>query len=167
MSQSVLIETKPLDIDRSLLIVVGAHLRAEVFDRPVAYRLRDRIRGWIDGRTRRGEWIDVAQSGLDIMVCTDLWYLNNLDLMERPSIVIGAPGINAASAWLAGRIPAALTLDGSLQIHLDIELTTLKSCVWGVNPSATHDALSLFERKYLDRFLLRAHGEPVEESAAP
>lgn len=176
MSQPVLIEPKTLDVDRLMLIVVGAHLRAEVMDRPAAYRLRDRIQRWIDERARRDARAEgytapidgsggTSPRGLEVVVCSDLWYLNNVDLMARPTIAVGAPGVNAAAAYMAGRVPAALTLDDSLQIHLDLEYCTLWSCLWGVSAAATHSAVQLFEQRYLEHFLRRAHGEPLHDHA--
>ena len=53
-----------------LLIVVGAHLRAEVADRPLAYRLRERIHAWLE---KYGPGINV---GLIPVVCSDVWYMN-------------------------------------------------------------------------------------------
>ena len=41
---------KIIDVDRVMLIVVGAHLAAEVSDRPLAYRLREAALRWIDAR---------------------------------------------------------------------------------------------------------------------
>src|SRR5690606_11668912 len=65
-------------MDNLLLIVVGAHLRAEEADRPLAYKLKRRIDAWLDQ--------NAARLNIDIepIVCSDLWYLNQEHLQQRP-----------------------------------------------------------------------------------
>ena len=67
--------TVPLNVDQMILIVVGAHLKAEMTDRPLAYRLRERMLLWLDE--------DSNGSPCEIVVCTDLWYLNADELRSR------------------------------------------------------------------------------------
>ena len=141
------------DPQRLLLIVVGAHLQAELTDRPLGYRLREDVRRWQDGNR------DAAP--LDPVVCTDLWYLNALSLMTRPTIAVGRPELNAVSAYFANRLPTALVVDESLQVQLDPEFVTLHACVWGVNDATTADGVDLFVQRYLDPFLRSAHGLPA------
>ena len=71
------------DPGRLVLLVVGAHLEAEVTDRALGYRLREQILAWQAGA-------DCPQP-LRPVVCTDLWYLNNQPLRQRPAISIGRP----------------------------------------------------------------------------
>ena len=153
--------------DRLLLIVVGAHLRAEQSDRPLAYRLRERILRWIDGATGADTAENKAKTTADTpppipppppallepLVCTDLWYLNNEELIRRPTITIGAPGVNACTAFLTQRLPSVFVIDDTLQVLMDPELTTLHACCWGVDQSATVSAVDLFAERFLDRFL--------------
>jgi hypothetical protein len=139
-----------LDPAGLLLIVVGAHLRAELDDRPLGYRLRDRILRW--------QQANPGARPLDPVVCTDLWYLNTEALMLRPTIAVGRPEHNAVSAWFANRLPAALVIDDSLQVQLDPEFATLQACVWGVDGPATAAGIQLFEERYLKPFLRSAHG---------
>src|SRR5262245_43553297 len=96
------------DIDPAglLLIVVGAHLRAEFTDRPLAYRLREAVLRWQDQSL--GE--DDAPP-LRPVVCSDVWYLNAAELAARPVISIGDPQVNAASAMLATRMPTAFVIE--------------------------------------------------------
>jgi|GEM_PF-930995 len=80
----------PNDIQQ-VLIVVGAHLRAEIADRPLAYQLADAIRLW---RSDHAAWLNI---NLEPVVLTDLWYLNNEELQAKPTISLGGPGVNALS----------------------------------------------------------------------
>jgi hypothetical protein len=136
-----------------LLIVVGAHLRAERHDRPLARRLREQVRAWIDA-------YELGDNRLDPIICTDLWYLNQPELMLRPTIAMGDPEHNAATAMLATRLPTALVVENRLRIHLEPEFVELKACFWGLNPSATGSGLALFTERYLDPFLRAAHDLP-------
>ena len=138
-----------LDPQHLLLIVVGAHLRAEMADRPLGYRLRDKVVQWQEA--------EAEATSLIAMVCTDLWYLNAEQLMLRPTISVGPPEQNAVSAYFANRLPTALVIDDSLQVQLDPEFVTLQACVWGVDGRATTAAVDLFEQRYLDPFLRSAH----------
>lgn len=123
-----------------ILIVVGAHLRAEVADRPLAYRLKARMEARLAARGEAGR----------VIVCSDLWYLNQHDLRMRPTVSIGGPGENALSARL-GRLPTVLAIDGLLMVQMD--LGDRLACCWGVSEGATEAAVEALEGKYLDAFL--------------
>jgi hypothetical protein len=132
-----------IDVDALVLIVVGAHLRAEVNDRPLAHGLRDRIACALAER----------QSGLKPVICTDVWFLNNQDLLGRPAISVGDPAVNAATAYLSTRLPTAFMVDDLLRIHLDPEFIEPHACLWGVDRQATSSAVAMFVERYLDGFL--------------
>ena len=149
MSASPDTGTETPNPDRLLLIVVGAHLRAEQSDRPLGYRLRDSVLRWQAGHPEA--------EPLRPVLCTDLWYLNAEDLMQQPTISVGAPDLNAVSAMFANRLPTALVVDQSLQVQLDPEFVTLRACVWGVDAHATASGVEIFETRYLDTFLRSAH----------
>ncbi len=142
------------DTDTLLLIVVGAHLRAEQIDRPMGYALAERIEGW--------QRLHVEADRLTPLVCSDLWYLNAAELLVRPTICLGRPGVNAATAYFANRLPTAFVLEQMFQVQLDLEFITMQACVWGVNAGATASGLELFEQRYLDSFLRSAHGMPTQ-----
>jgi len=137
----------PSEASGRLLIVVGAHLRAEVADRPLAYGLRQRVCDWFDGR--RGD----PDSQFVPTVCCDIWYLNQEVLRRRPVISVGGPGVNALSAHFAERLTPALVRDDLFMIQLDPEFVDLNVCVWGMNHELTVEALALFERRYLEAYL--------------
>lgn len=142
-----------MDCDNLLLIVTGAHLKAERDDRPLAYRLRDVIIQWQKTEANgHPQW-----SSREVLVCSDLWYLNNNDLHHLPVISIGEPGVNAASAYFANRLPEALIIDQTLRVQLDQELIDLKVCIWGVDTQATAAGVDVFVKRYLEDFLTAAH----------
>ncbi len=143
------------DHDHLLLIVVGAHLRAEVCDRPLAYRLVDTINTWLDQHR--------AELSIDIQptVCTDVWYVNTRELHARPTISIGGPGVNALSAYFAQKLHAAYVRDEQIMVQLDPEFVDLRASVWGMNHDLTVQSVDLFKTRYLDDFL-RAVATQVE-----
>ena len=142
------------DPETVLAIVVGAHLEAEVADRPLAYDLRRRIRGWQD---------EIAcDDPLEPLVLTDLWYLNEQTLRLRPTITIGRPEVNAATAYLATKVPTAFVADDAFRIQLDPELLDERVCIWGVDHRTTADAVDFFRERYFDEFLRCAHRMPSD-----
>jgi hypothetical protein len=130
-----------------LLIVTGAHLDAETHDRPVAYSLRELI-------GRRFAAMDRPEARA--VVCCDVWYLNNEPLRRRATISIGAPGINALSAFLAGKLPSVFTIDDRLIVQADLEMIDLVACCWGTDHGNTAAAVDAFVERYLEDFLRAA-----------
>jgi hypothetical protein len=145
-----------LDVERLLPIVVGAHLDAEVHDRPLAARLRNRIITW----QRDGH--DECDDPLEPIVLTDLWYLNQQPLRLRPTIAIGPPEVNAATAYLAGKVATAFVAEDQFRIQLDPELIDERTCLWGSTPAATSRAVDLFAERYLEAFLRAIHRLPSD-----
>jgi len=135
-----------IDTDRLLPIVIGAHLAAEREHRPIGYRLCEMIE-------RRN-----VDDGLEPIVCSDIWYMNQRDLMQRPTIAIGGPGVNAATAWIANRVPTAFVLEGMFQVAHDVGLSRMQAAAWGRDLPATEAAVACFIDRYLERFLRRAAG---------
>ena len=132
------------ETERLLPIVVGSTLEAERFDRTTAYRLFDRIRP------------EAERVGLDVVVCTDVWYLNDTALSRRAAVSVGEPGVNALSAHLAARVPSAYVIDGVLMVQYDVEAGRGHACCWGVGARATERAADAFVERYLAAFVAGA-----------
>lgn len=133
--------------DQLLPVVVGAHPRAELGDRPWAGLLVRRMRSLL-----RERGFDLG-SGLIPMVVTDVWYLNDEALRLQPVIAIGDPGVNAASAYFATRLPAVYAVENACQVLLDPALLEPKVCMWGVNDSSTEAVVEYFNRKWIEPFI--------------
>ena len=144
-----------LDVSALLLIVVGAHLRAELIDRPSAYQLRQQIESWLD------EHVSDLNVPLIPVVCSDIWYINQQELQRRPTISLGGPAVNALSAYYAGKLSAAFVRDDQIMIQLDPEFVDLRASVWGMNHELTEQAIELFAGKYLESYM-RAVATQVE-----
>jgi hypothetical protein len=140
-----------IDIERLILIVTGAHLRAEAADRPIAYALGDLIGSLLN---RRG--IAHTPENPRVLVCSDLWYLNNDPLRSRPTISVGPPGTNALSAFLADKLPSAFAIEGVLLVQADPGFGELVASCWGRDTPATAAAVDAFTSRYLDDFMAAA-----------
>lgn len=128
-------------------IVVGAHPRAEIADRPWAGRLARRMRTLLRDRGH-----DVGEGPMPLVV-TDVWYLNDDQLRLQPTVAIGDPSVNAASAMFAGKLPCAFAIENACQLLLDPELLDPRACLWGVDDDSTRIAIERFESKWLEEFL--------------
>ena len=141
-----------IDIDRLVCIVVGVQLRAELGDRPLAYRIERELRARLEatlGRPPEGEPPRLAP-----VVISDVYYLNNEPIQSRPAIAVGGPGMNALAAMLVDELPTAVAIENTLVVQIDLEMEDLRCAVWGMNHVDTVRAVDLFITKgYLDTFL--------------
>ncbi|MBC7834334.1 MAG: hypothetical protein H7Y88_04435 [Phycisphaerales bacterium] len=148
-------------VEELILIVTGAHLRSEVGDRPIAYGLRERMMRWIEGafgESPAGVGGSVDPDGEEksrprVVVCSDLWYLNDSSLRGQPTVSIGGPGVNALSAYLTDKLPGVLVVDDVLMVQMDPKLEDLTVSVWGIDHDATVTAAEAFTERYLDGFM--------------
>lgn len=138
-----------LDLDDpSVVIVVGADLRAEALDRPIVHALQRGVNTLLAKEaTALGRSIPAA------VVCTDVWYLNSNLLRLCPTISVGGPDLNALSAYLIGRIPPIFAVEGRYAIHADPRREQLAACLWGVDATNTAHAMDLFCTKHLPDFV--------------
>lgn len=134
----------------TILIVVGAHLRAEIADRTTAYWLRDRVITSLASARERSPEPD------DVIVCTDVWYLNTDDLRTRPTISLGGPAVNAFTAYLADKLPSALAIEGEFVVQYDTETAEPLAACWGADASGTRTAAEAFATRYLAPFVRAA-----------
>src|SRR5215203_4009608 len=143
-----------IDTDRLICIVVGVQLRAELGDRPLAYRIEQELRQRLEaalGKPAEGEPPRLAP-----VVLSDVYYLNNDELQARPAISVGGPGMNALSAMLVDKLPTAVAVEDTLVIQMDLDMDDPRCAVWGMNHLDTVRAVELFVNKYLDAFVAGA-----------
>jgi hypothetical protein len=135
---------------KPVLIVTGAHLSAEVYDRPIAYRLRDKLLAALGASDNvpRPPTHD-AWPPDRVVVCSDLWYLNRDQLRELPTISVGGPTVNALSAYLGDKLPSAFAVDGVFVVQADWSSQTPVACCWGIDAEATATAVETFVSRYL------------------
>ena len=119
-----------------ILIVTGSRLDAERHDRPIAYALAERIAQWTRERLSSGEG-----APFEIVVCSDLWWLNNEELALCPTISVGDPESNALSAFLGDKLPSAYAIENTLLVQADLDFRDLLACCWGRSPAGTNAAV--------------------------
>lgn len=140
-----------IDTDRLICIVVGVQLRAELGDRPLAYRIEREVRDRVEaalGRPPENEPPRLAP-----VVVSDILYLNSDELQARPCISVGGPAMNAVSAMLVDKLPTAVAIEDTLVIQMDLDMDDQRCAVWGMNHLDTVRAAELFVSKYLDAFI--------------
>lgn len=142
-----------IDVDRLIPLVVGAHPRAEQSDRPIAYRLRERMHLWL---SNHADELDEPRVPL---VVTDVWYLNDPSLRDCPAISIGGPSVNACTAYLADKLPSAFVVDDVLMVQMDLAMADLRAACWGMSSPETLRAVDAFCDRYLDQFMSAAVAE--------
>jgi hypothetical protein len=130
-----------------ILIVTGAHLQAELHDRPIAYALRQALLDRLD-----------APAEDSVLVCSDLWYLNQPELRARPTVSIGPPDVNALTASLADRLPSVFVVDGVMIVQQLLDADTPIACCWGSEPVHTAAAMEVFVERFAAEFLDVAQG---------
>ncbi len=125
---------------KPILIVVGAHLSAEVYDRPLAYRLREAV-------------LDALGSGGPdrVIVCSDLWYLNRDQLRGLAAVSVGGPTVNAFTAYLGDKLPSVFVVDGRLMVQMDPGAPL--ACCWGIDAESTAAAVEAFAERHLEQWL--------------
>lgn len=133
--------------EQVIAIVVGAHPRAEIADRPWAGRLARGMRGALRGRGH-----ELGEGPMPLVV-SDVWYLNDDQLRLQPTVSIGDPSVNAASAMFAGKLPCGFAIENACQLLIDPELLDARACLWGVDDDSTRIAIERFESKWLEEFL--------------
>jgi hypothetical protein len=140
-----------IDTDRLICIVVGVQLRAELGDRPLAYRIEREMRTRLEaalGKPPEGE-----PPRLSPVVISDVYYLNSEEMQARPAVSVGGPAMNALSALLADKLPTAVAIEDTLVIQMDLDMEDRRCAVWGMNHLDTVRAVELFISKYLDVFV--------------
>ena len=141
-----------VDIDRLIAIVTGIQLKAELGDRPLAYRVEAAVRevlAEILGKPAARELPRLAPA-----VVSDVYYLNTEEMQSRPTISIGGPGMNALSAMLVNELPTAVAIENVLVVQMDLEMKDHRCAVWGMDHLDTVRAVELFVSKgYLETFV--------------
>jgi hypothetical protein len=144
-----------IDTDRLFWIVTGVQLHAELGDRPLAYRVQEEAKRLLHALLRptpEGEPPRLAP-----VVISDVFYINNEALHDRPAISIGGPGVNGLSALLVTELPTAASIEETLVVQLDMDGNDHRCAVWGMNHLDTVRAVELFiSKRYLEAFVKAA-----------
>jgi hypothetical protein len=136
-----------LDVQQTILIVVGSDIKPEEKDRPIAYKLKQRI----EQSPKYG-----SLPFRKCIVITDALFESDKIIQICPTIIIGGPGVNAISAQLVEKLPIHINKDDRYFIQFDENAPGNRVSLWGINQETTEEAVDCFIAKgLLDRFLAK------------
>ena len=124
-----------LDVNQTILIVVGSDIKPEEKDRPLAYWLQQKIHeanGY--GKTPFRKSI----------VITDSLYDNDKIIQACPTIAIGGPGVNSVAAKWANQLPVYISEDNRYFIQYDSDSNKNRVSIWGMDQETTSGAINVF-----------------------
>ncbi len=96
---------------------------------------------------------DGDELAFDVLVVSDVWYLNNEELQSLPVVSVGGPGVNALSANLGDQVPSAFVIENDLIVQVDLDFHDLRAVCWGMNHEATARSIDAFIDRYLESYL--------------
>ncbi len=134
-----------LDVNETILIVVGAGIKPEQKDRPLAYWLQKQI-----DKTGGFERTPFSKS----IVITDALFRSDKIIQACPTISIGGPGVNRVTAELVNELPIYISEDYRYYIQCDDKPGKNRVLIWGMDQETSSGALNVFiESGLLDDFL--------------
>ncbi|MCP4582809.1 MAG: hypothetical protein GY839_14460 [candidate division Zixibacteria bacterium] len=127
--------TQQIDVNETILIVVGSNLKSEEKDRPLAYWLQQQI-DKIDDFER----IPFRKC----VVISDALFINDKIIQVCPTISIGGPGVNSLAAEWANELPVYICEENRYYIQYDDANRKNRVSIWGMDQEMTSGALNLF-----------------------
>jgi hypothetical protein len=125
--------------------VTGSTLEAEAYDRPLAYQVQARAASILA--------TDISDDSRPVVVCSDLWYLNQPLFCTGPVISIGPPESNAFAAHLADKLPSRRVVDRQWIIQADPGFDPPWVSCWGCTPENGARAVHSFVTDVLMAFV--------------
>jgi len=124
-----------IDVNQTILIVIGIDLKPEEIDRPIAYQLKKEIESSskFDNHPFR-----------KCIVISDSLYAHDKILQACPTIAIGGPGVNSAAAKFVEKLPVYLSKDNEYYIQLEKDFKNQKISIWGMDRETTKEAVETF-----------------------
>ena len=122
-----------IDVNLTILIVVGIDLKPEEYDRPLAYKIKSEI----EKSPLCGD-----HPFRKCLVISDGLYTNDKIIQACPSIVIGGPGVNSAASQLVDKLPVYYSKDNRFFIQLDKDFSSTKISIWGMDRQSTEEAVN-------------------------
>lgn len=124
-----------IDVNQTILIVVGIDFDPEEADRPLAYKLKSVIessRFFGDHPFRQ------------CLVITDALFQHDKLIQVCPTIAIGGPGVNVVAAEFVEKLPVYLSQSNRYFIQLDKDSRDFKVSIWGMDRISTAEAIEMF-----------------------
>ena len=124
-----------LDVNQTILIVVGSDINPEEKDRPIAYYLQRLI-----------EQMPLYGSlpFRKCIVISDSLFESDKIIQICPTISIGGPGVNVLTARLVEKTPVYFTENDRYFIQYDETASNNFVCLWGMDQQSTREAVDKF-----------------------
>jgi hypothetical protein len=134
-----------IDVNQTVLIVVGIDLEPEEGDRPLAYKLKSAV----ESSAHFGN-----HPFRKCLVISDALYGHDRLIQVCPTISIGGPGVNSLAAKLVEELPVYFSKNNKYFVQLDKDFNGQKIAIWGMDRNSTARAIESFIAKgILDDFL--------------
>jgi len=134
-----------IDVNQTILVVVGSEVKPEEKDRPLAYKLMNQI-----GQSEKYG----GQPFRKCVVISDLLFENDKIIQVCPTIAIGGPGVNLVSAKFVDKLPVSVNRDNQFFIQSESDFKTNRVSIWGMDQATTNDAIDEFVNSgMLEKFL--------------
>jgi hypothetical protein len=124
-----------IDVNQTILIVVGIDINPEEADRPLAYKLKSAI----EASDNFGQ-----HPFRKCIVISDALYKHDKLIQVCPTIVIGGPGVNAVAGELVEKLPVYLSKGNKYFIQLEKDFQDQKISIWGMDRESTAEAIDMF-----------------------
>ncbi len=134
-----------IDVNQTILIIVGIDIKPEEVDRPLAYKLKKAFESspYFGNHPFR-----------KCLVISDALYKHDKIIQVCPTVAIGGPGVNSVAAEFVEKLPVYLSQENRHFIQLEKDFTDPKISIWGMDRKATGEALDTFiANGILDDFL--------------
>lgn len=134
-----------IDVNQTILVVVGTDIKPEEADRPLAYKIQEAVNSSPDfGKHPFRKCI----------VISDALYGSDKIIQICPTIAIGGPGVNSIAAEFVEKLPVYLSKDNRYFIQLDSKFSEPRVSIWGMDRESTEEAVDMFiANGILDDFL--------------
>jgi hypothetical protein len=136
-----------IDVNQTVLIVVGMDIGPEEADRPLAYKLKTAI----ESTSYFGD-----HPFRKCLVISDALYEHDKLIQVCPTISIGGPGANALAGKLVEELPVYLSKNNKYFIQLNRDFKDQKIAIWGMDRNSTAKAIDTFMANGILKDFLKA-----------
>jgi hypothetical protein len=134
-----------VDVNQTVLIVVGSDIKPEENDRPLAYKLQEAV---------TASPMVGKHPFRKCIVISDALYRHDKIIQICPTIAIGGPGVNSAAAEFVEKLPVYLSKDNKYFVQLVSDFADPRVSIWGMDRESTKEAVEMFiANGILDDFL--------------
>lgn len=136
-----------LDVNQTILIVVGTDIMPEEADRPLAYRLKAAF--------EESPFFGKHPFRKCLVISDTLYRLDKI-IRVCPTVAIGGPGVNFAAAEFIEKLPVYLSQENRYYIQLHKDFSDPKISIWGMDRQTTAEGVEIFIANGIHEDFLKA-----------